>query len=109
VLGDPGHIRAGTIIEYRLRLHRVPLGWVTRIEDWRAGRPFVDRQLKRPYRLWHHRHEFEAAGDGTIVRDHVRYALPLGAAGRAAHAAFVSRDLRRIFDFRQHAVAALLS
>jgi hypothetical protein len=36
------------------------------------------------------------------VRDTVLYDLPLGPLGRVAHAAFVRRDLERIFDFRMH-------
>ena len=55
-------------------------------------------------RLWHHRHEFSAVDGGTVVRDRVRYALPLGAVGAVAHALFVRRDLEKIFDFRREAV-----
>src|SRR3954463_7852349 len=50
----------GTLIAYRLRLHGVPVRWLTRIEEWVHGRRFVDAQLSGPYRLWHHTHEFEA-------------------------------------------------
>jgi ligand-binding SRPBCC domain-containing protein len=83
----------------------VPLRWLTRIEEWEGGRVFVDRQLRGPYRLWHHRHEFEARGDReTLVRDRVSYALPLGWLGEIARRAFVGRDLERIFDFRREAV-----
>jgi ligand-binding SRPBCC domain-containing protein len=106
----PGAIAmtTGTLIAYRLRLHGVRLRWISRIEEWEADRAFVDRQLRGPYRLWHHHHEFVAHGDGTIVRDRVRYALPLGRLGDLAHAAFVHRDLERIFDFRRDAVRRLL-
>ena len=48
------------------------------------------------------------AGRDTVVRDHVDYALPLGPFGAVAHAAFVERDLARIFDYRRAAVARLL-
>ena len=68
----------------------------------------MDRQLRGPYRLWVHRHEFVAAAGGTLVRDRVRYALPLGALGTVAHAAVVRRDLERIFDFRRDTVRQLL-
>ena len=95
----------GALIEYRLALHRVPVRWLTRIETWEPGRRFVDVQVKGPYRLWHHSHTFEPAGKGTLVRDRVRYALPLGPLGRLAHAGFVRRDLERIFDFRHGQVA----
>ncbi len=101
----PIQMRAGTLLEYRLRLHGIPVRWVTRIEQWQPGRCFVDVQLRGPYRLWHHTHRFEADGGGTIVSDRVRYALPLGPLGELARRAFVARDLERIFAFRQQAVA----
>ena len=66
-------------------------------------------QVKGPYRLWQHRHEFRRAGSGTLVLDHVRYALPLGPLGELAHSMFVERDLARIFAFRYSAVARLLA
>ncbi len=79
---EPEDMSAGTLIEYRLRLHRIPLRWISRIDRWEPGRAFEDVQVKGPYRLWHHRHEFRAAGGGTLVQDHVRYALPFGPAGK---------------------------
>jgi hypothetical protein len=38
---------------------------------------------------------------GFVGRDRVEYSLPLGRLGGLAHAAFVRRDLERIFDFRR--------
>lgn len=105
---EPVRMAPGTRIDYRLRLRGLPLRWVTRIEEWEAGRAFVDRQERGPYRLWHHRHEFTAVDGGTVVRDVVRYRLPFGLLGALAHAALVRRDLERIFDFRQRAVARIL-
>ena len=107
----PGvEMRAGALIEYRLRLHGVPLRWRTRIEVWEPPHRFVDRQLSGPYRLWHHTHTFEPDGaGGTVMRDVVRYALPLGPLGALAHRLFVRRDLARIFDFRHAAVRRVLT
>ena len=108
----PGPIamEAGTLIEYRLRLHGMPLRWLTRIEAWEPPRRFVDVQLRGPYRSWRHEHTFAADGSGgTEMRDRVDYALPLGPLGSLANAALVRRDLRRIFDHRAAAVAELLA
>jgi ligand-binding SRPBCC domain-containing protein len=105
---DPIAMAPGALIDYRLVLHGLPLRWLTRIEAWEPGRLFVDRQVRGPYRLWHHRHEFEPHPRGTLVRDRVRYALPLGPLGAAAHFAFVRRDLERIFNYRRLAVARAL-
>ena len=104
----PIEMRAGTVIEYRLRLHRIAVGWRTEIVLWDPPPRFVDVQRSGPYRLWHHTHSFEPAGGGTLMRDVVRYALPLGPVAALAHAAFVRRDLERIFDFRGEEVARLL-
>ena len=108
VTPKPIHMAAGTLIEYRLALHRIPIRWLTRIEVWEPGERFVDVQLRGPYRLWHHTHSFEAREGGTLVGDRVRYALPLGPLGELAHRALVRRDLERIFDFRHERVARRL-
>jgi ligand-binding SRPBCC domain-containing protein len=100
VTPTPVRLGPGALIEYRLTLHRIPIRWLTRIEVWEPGRRFVDAQVRGPYRLWHHTHTFEPHEQGTLMRDVVRYSLPLGVLGRLAHAAFVRRDLERIFDFR---------
>jgi hypothetical protein len=104
---EPIEMRQGTRIEYRLRLHGVPLRWVSRIEEWHADRGFVDRQVRGPYRLWHHRHEFEAHEGGTRVRDIVHYSLPLGPFGEMAHTAFVRRDLAGVFEYRRRQIDRL--
>lgn len=101
VTPKPIEMEVGTLIEYRLKLHGLRLNWLTRIDVWEPGVSFVDRQLKGPYRLWHHTHLFEPDGEDTIMRDVVRYALPLGPLGEAARLVLVRRDLDRIFDFRQ--------
>ena len=106
----PIEMRPGALIEYRLRLHRLPVSWLTRIEEWEPSVRFVDAQLTGPYKLWHHTHEFEhAPGGGTLMRDIVRYALPLGPLGALAHGALVRRDERRIYDFRAQAIPRVLT
>jgi ligand-binding SRPBCC domain-containing protein len=104
----PIDLRPGVRIEFRLTLHRVPIRWLTEITAWEPGRRFSDVQLRGPYRMWEHTHTFDAANGGTLIGDCVRYALPYGPLGAAAHRAFVRRDLQRIFDFRRDAVARRL-
>lgn len=103
----PIPMREGTLIRYRLSLHGVPMEWLTRIDEWRPGRSFVDRQLRGPYALWVHRHTFEPHPQGTLVRDHVDYALPLDPLSRPAHPLFVRPQVGRIFAHRRGALANL--
>jgi ligand-binding SRPBCC domain-containing protein len=98
----------GTLIGYRLRLHGVPLSWLTRIDAWDPPHGFVDEQLRGPYRLWRHRHTFEPDGEGTIVRDRVDYELRGGDLLQdVAQALLVRRDLERIFTHRGERLAEL--
>jgi ligand-binding SRPBCC domain-containing protein len=100
----PVPMRVGTIIQYRLRLHGVGVGWTTSIQEWDPSPPrprFVDVQVRGPYALWHHTHEFEPLGDSeTLMRDTVRYAVGFGPLGELARRLVVERDLKAIFDFR---------
>lgn len=93
-------IQEGTLINYRLRLHGVPLRWRTRIEEWAPSDHFVDTQLKGPYRLWHHTHLFLTVPGGTVMKDIVRFRVPLGLVGRLIAGAWVRRDVENIFDYR---------
>jgi ligand-binding SRPBCC domain-containing protein len=95
------NVRKGTLIDYRLRLHGIPFGWQTIIDEWEPGVRFVDRQIRGPFALWHHTHEFETRDRGTIIRDRVRYDLPLGALGRLAAGWLVRRDVEEIFRYRR--------
>jgi ligand-binding SRPBCC domain-containing protein len=101
----PIAMQTGTRIEYRLRLHGFPMRWVSLIESWEPGNGFVDRQIRGPYKLWHHTHEFEPLGSGTLVRDRVRYAIPFGLLGDLVRLLLVGRDLERVFAFRRAAIS----
>ena len=105
---QPIVVGEGTLIDYRLALHRVPVRWRTRIERWESGRCFVDRQIEGPFASWKHTHTFEEWPGGTLIRDRVEYRMPVGVLGRLVHGLVVGRDLERIFDYRGDTIAGLL-
>ena len=94
----PIAVSAGTLIDYRLKLHRIPVRWRSRIAVWEPASRFVDEQVCGPYRRWHHEHFFEAVDGGTLCRDVVDYDVP---GGGLVDFLFVRRDLRRIFSYRR--------
>ena len=104
----PIAMREGTEIDYQLSLFGLPFRWRSRIDVWEPGSRFVDVQVRGPYRLWHHTHEFAEAPEGTLVRDTVRYELPLGPLGELAHALLVRRQVEGIFAHRRRRIEALL-
>lgn len=97
----PVAMRRDTLIDYRLRVHGLPIRWRTRIAAWEPDTRFVDEQLRGPYRLWVHEHRFQTSGPGTLMRDTVRYAVPLDP---ILHRRFIRPDIERIFAFRTQAL-----
>jgi Uncharacterized conserved protein len=93
-------MREGTLIDYRIVLHGLPIPWRTRIDVWEPGVRFVDRQTIGPYRWWRHEHRFEAVADGTRVIDDVEFRPRV----HWVSGWMVKRDVERIFAFRQEAL-----
>lgn len=105
----PIEMHVGTLIRYRLKLHGVPVSWLTRIEEWDPPRGFVDRQISGPYALWHHTHSFQELEDGrTLMVDIVRYGHRFGPLGTLAQHLIVRRDVERIFAHRREAIAGMI-
>ena len=100
-------IQVGTMFHYQLAWNGLPIRWTTRIEDWRPPASFVDVQLQGPYRFWRHTHIFDASEDGTLMRDKVEYAVPMGFLGDILIGWLVRRDLKRIFDYRARQISAI--
>ena len=90
-------MKPGTLIDYELRVHGVPMRWQSEIAVWEPPWGFVDEQRRGPYRLWIHEHRFVEKDGGTLAVDEVRYAVPGGA---LINALFVARDVEKIFEFR---------
>jgi ligand-binding SRPBCC domain-containing protein len=103
---DPIEMREGTLIDYKLRVHGIPLRWRTRINSWEPMRRFIDEQLRGPYRRWVHEHTFEPRDGGTLTRDVVHYDV-LG--GKLVHELFVRRDVDRIFAYRTNRLREIFS
>lgn len=100
VTPPPIEMGPGTFIQYALRIRGLPVRWDTLIQAWEPPSRFVDTQVRGPYRLWHHTHEFRADGDGTVMTDTVRWSAPLD----RLTAPLVRRDVEAIFDHRAAAL-----
>lgn len=97
---QPIDIKKGAFIDYKLKLRGIPITWKTEITQWNPPHDFVDTALKSPYKQWIHLHTFEENEKGeTIMRDKVRYRLPLEPLGDLAHW-YVKKELEYIFDYR---------
>lgn len=108
VLTENLSMRRGAEIQYLFRWLGLPMRWATEITEYDPPATFVDEARRSPYSFWRHRHTFRQTAEGTVVGDRVEYDLPLGVLGRMAHGIAVSAQLRKIFEYRQRAIAELL-
>lgn len=88
---------AGTLIDYRLKLHGIPLRWQTEITAWHPPHAFVDEQRRGPYRLWRHTHTFKETAEGVVIGDSIEYAVW---GNRLIDKFFVRPDIEKIFAYR---------
>lgn len=101
----PVKMCVGALINYRLRIHGIPVRWQTEITAWEPPRRFVDEQRRGPYREWIHEHRFEPHELGTKAIDVVRYNVP---GGKLINWLFVAGDVRRIFEYRRRKLQGIL-
>ena len=104
----PVEMKPGALIDYTIRLYRLPMRWRTEITKWNPPLSFEDTQLRGPYAKWVHTHSFAERDGGTSIEDVVVYALPFGTLGRVAHP-LVKRQLKRIFEYREGVLRQRLS
>jgi len=100
-------IEKGTQIQYKLKIHGVPVKWKTLIQEWNPDTSFVDFQLKGPYKIWHHEHFFCDVPGGTLILDQVRFVIPGGILGLLL-LPLIRRDVQTIFSYRQKAIQNLV-
>ena len=102
-------VQEGTVLDYQLKLHGIPLRWQSRITDWVPGKRFSDLQTRGPYAFWHHTHEFYEDRGGTVIRDNVAYKLPGWVPGDVLAHAYVKKDLEKIFMFRRRQIEKIFA
>lgn len=97
-------IQKGTIVNYQLKLYGIPFGWQTEILDMQKNKSFIDNQVKGPYSKWHHTHDFIALGEGTLVKDTIRYKVPMSGLGKTFAGPKVDNDVKKIFKYRSEKI-----
>jgi ligand-binding SRPBCC domain-containing protein len=117
IVSGGGRIAAGKGTRMTISFRPVPFSplrvpWDAEITEFAWNEHFCDVQHRGPFAYWRHCHRLETqrrdSRDGTLLRDHVEYELPLGVLGDLANAVFVRSQMGAIFRYRQQQTAALL-
>lgn len=99
----------GTLIDYALKVRGIPFRWKSEIVRWTPPQEFTDCQVRGPYQLWEHQHQFEKLSNGTLMTDKITYRLPLGAIGSLFGKTLVAKDIDSIFAYRRKAIDRLFN
>ena len=97
----PIAMKAGTIIDYKIRLGIIPMKWKTLISAWEPPFRFVDEQLSGPYVTWIHEHKFEYSGQKTKMTDTIQYVAPGLFLEPIVHNLFIKSKVNQIFEYRE--------
>lgn len=109
VVESPGSLAVGSRVLLRGKVGLLPVEWIAIHTEYAPPHLFADRQASGPFAYWLHRHHMLDDGQGgTLLRDEVEYALPLGLIGRYLAAGFVRRKLERMFDYRHETTRRLV-
>ena len=105
ILNDsPIPMEKGLIINYKMKIRKIPITWSSLIKSYEPPFSFIDEQIKGPYAFWHHEHKFIEEKGGTRVNDCIKYKIPCGFLGRLINKFWVANDLEKIFNFRKNAI-----
>lgn len=101
ICGDPVALIEGSRVHLRLGTPPFRLSWLAEHREVDPPRGFVDVQVQGPFARWEHRHQFESLGPNrSLLRDRIRYRVPLGALGGLVAGGRIRRQLERTFAYR---------
>ncbi|MGW7079728.1 SRPBCC family protein [Streptomyces sp. NPDC054866] len=102
-----GELVLGDTVTFQAR--HLGLSWrlKARITSYDRPRCFVDEQESGPFKRWRHAHYFEPDGaGGTIMRDVIDFASPLGPVGRIVDRLLLSRYMPHLIRTRNAYLAS---
>ncbi len=93
-------LRVGSRVVMKTKVLGVPVRWVAEHTEYEPPHLFADTQLSGPFAKWDHRHEFQADGMATTLRDCITYQMPGGALGRTLGGGKALATIERMFAYR---------
>jgi ligand-binding SRPBCC domain-containing protein len=102
-----GRMKLGDTVTWQARHFGLRWRMTSLVSAYDPPGYFVDEQVTGPFKRWHHAHHFEPDGNGgTVMRDIVDFAAPLGPLGTIAEFIVLNRYMPRIIRIRNDHVKA---
>jgi ligand-binding SRPBCC domain-containing protein len=102
-----GLIEAGETVTWEARHLGVRQRLTSKITAMERPHFFVDEMVQGAFATMHHRHEFTADGEGTLMRDTFEFTAPLGPLGWLAEKLFLTAYMKKFLAQRNAKLKAL--
>jgi ligand-binding SRPBCC domain-containing protein len=90
-----GLINLGEEVTWEGKFFGIRQRMTSRIVAFERPRAFTDEMRRGPFRAWRHTHHFEPRDGGTLMRDRVEFASPLGPLGALFDLLYLKSFVRR--------------
>jgi len=101
VVESAGSLAVGSRVVLAGSVGLMKIKWVALHTEYEPPHLFADKQESGPFAFWYHRHRFLDDGDGgTLLRDDVHYAPPMGMIGRLFGGGMIESKLQKMFEYR---------
>ncbi len=95
-----GCVRGGDTVRWEGWQLGLPQYHVSLIAEFESPFYFQDRMLEGRFKSFAHDHRFREVKDGVLLEDELRFAMPLGRAGRAVGQLVMVPHIRRLLRER---------
>ena len=98
-----GNLHVGSRVIMKTKILGVPLRWVAQHTEYDPPNLFADTQVSGPFASWDHRHIFSRSDSPqrpSLLRDQIRYRLPLGALGQMFGSSKARKTIEAMFAYR---------
>jgi len=104
--GATGLLERGDRVTFHQRQFGVPFSLTAVVTEMDRPSRFLDEQVSGVFGSLVHEHTFEERGDGTVMRDDVRFTMPLAPLGRLGEPV-ARRRLEGLVDYHAEALREL--
>ena len=95
-------MKEGAEFRYTIKLGLLKFPWRTLITKYEPNKIFIDEQKFGPYKKWKHTHLFEDIDGKTKMTDIIEYDLFLYPLKNLINNLYISKNIKKIFDFRKN-------
>lgn len=99
-----GDVIQGGEMHMKVKEGPITLTWIAKMFGYQENKQFEDKQVKGPFKYWHHIHKFLPNSNGdeqkSVLSDEIEFKIPFEPFSRPIGMPLVRKKLNRMFQYR---------